>query len=36
MNKRHYAAVLIVCAAVVWMYGGALSSLVSQWASDDD
>ena len=36
MTKRHAAAALIVCAAVVWLYAGALSSLVSQWASDDD
>ena len=36
MTKRHVGAVLLVCAGVVWLYGGALSSLVSQWASDDD
>jgi exosortase len=36
MSKRHVGAALIVCAGVVWLYGGALSSLVSQWASDDD
>src|SRR5688572_26933351 len=36
MTKRHVVAVLLVCAGVVWLYGGALSSLVSQWASDDD
>jgi exosortase len=36
MSKRHVGAVLLVCAGVVWLYGGALSSLVSQWASDDD
>jgi exosortase len=36
MKQRHAAAVLIVCAGVVWLYGGALSSLVSQWTSDDD
>ena len=36
MTKRHAGAVLLVCAGVVWLYGGALSSLVSQWASDDD
>ena len=36
MTKRHAVTVLLVCAGVVWLYGGALSSLVSQWASDDD
>lgn len=36
MRQRNVAAVLILCAGVVWLYGGALSSLVSQWASDDD
>ena len=36
MTKRHVAAALVVCAGVVWLYGGVLSSLVSQWASDDD
>ena len=36
MTKRHAVAALLVCAGVVWLYGGALSSLVSQWASDDD
>ena len=36
MSKRHVAAALILGAGVVWLYGGALSSLVQQWASDDD
>ncbi len=36
MAKRHVGAALLVCAGVVWLYGGALSSLASQWASDDD
>lgn len=36
MRQRNIAAVLLVCAGVVWLFGGALSSLVSQWASDDD
>jgi exosortase len=36
MTRRHAAAALIVCAGVVWLFGGVLSSLVSQWASDDD
>jgi exosortase len=36
MSRRHTAAALIVLAGVVWVYGGVLSSLVAQWASDDD
>lgn len=36
MTKRHGVAALLVSAGVVWLYGSALSSLVSQWASDDD
>ena len=36
MARRHVAAALLLCAGVVWLYGGALSSLVQQWASDDD
>jgi exosortase len=36
MTRRHVVAALLVCAGVVWQYAGTLSSLVSQWASDDD
>lgn len=36
MTRRHIVAALLLCAGVVWLYGGALSSLVQQWASDDD
>jgi exosortase len=36
MARRHVAAALLLCAGVVWLYGSALSSLVQQWASDDD
>jgi exosortase len=36
MVRRHVAAALIVCAGVVWLYAGVMSSLVRQWASDDD
>lgn len=36
MARRHVAAALLLCAGVVWLYGGALSSLVQQWASDHD
>jgi exosortase len=36
MRRRHVVAALFVCAGVVWLYGDALSSLVRQWASDDD
>ena len=36
MVRRHAAAALLVCAGVVWLYSDVLSSLVRQWASDDD
>jgi len=36
MRGRHVAAALLLCAGVVWLYGDTLSSLVRQWASDDD
>jgi exosortase len=36
MRRRHILAALLLCAGVVWLYAGALSSLVQQWASDDD
>ena len=36
MVRRHAAAALLVCAGVVWLYFDVLSSLVRQWASDDD
>jgi exosortase len=36
MARRHAVVALLLCAGVVWLYGGALSSLVQQWASDDD
>jgi exosortase len=36
MTRRHVAAALIVGAGLAWLYGGVLSSLVQQWASDDD
>jgi exosortase len=36
MSRRHTTAALLVLAGVVWLYGGVLSSLVAQWASDDD
>ncbi len=36
MGRRHAAAALLVCAGVVWLYSDVLSSLVRQWASDDD
>jgi exosortase len=35
MNKHTWSAVAVV-AGVVWVYGGVLSSLVQQWASDDN
>jgi exosortase len=36
MVRRHAAAALVIGAGVVWLYGDVLSSLVRQWASDDD
>jgi exosortase len=36
VRYRHAAAALVVLAAVSWLYGGVLSSLVRQWASDDN
>lgn len=36
MSRRHVAVALLLCAGVLWLYGGALSSLVRQWASDDN
>ena len=34
--NRHISAALLCVAAVVWLYGDVLSSLVRQWASDDN
>jgi exosortase len=34
--RRHWGAALVVCAGVLWLYSGVLSSLVRQWASDDN
>jgi exosortase len=34
--RRHGVAALIVCAGVLWLYSDVLSSLVRQWASDDN
>jgi len=34
--NRHAAPAVVICAGVVWVYGGVLSSLVQQWASDDN
>ena len=36
MRNRNLAAVAAVAAAVVWLYADTLSSLVRQWAGDDD
>jgi len=36
MRGRHVAAALLLCAGVVWLHGDTLSSLVWQWAGDDD
>ncbi|HEY7497940.1 MAG TPA: exosortase A [Vicinamibacterales bacterium] len=33
---RHAIAALVVLAGVLWLYNGVLSSLVRQWASDDN
>jgi exosortase len=33
---RHTGAILVLVAGIVWMYAGVLSSLVQQWASDDN
>jgi exosortase len=33
---RHTGAIVVIVAGIVWMYGGVLSSLVQQWASDDN
>ena len=34
--NRHTSAALVCLAAVVWLYSDVLSSLVRQWASDDN
>ena len=34
--NRHAATALVCLAAVVWLYSDVLSSLVRQWASDDN
>jgi exosortase len=34
--KRHMYTALACLAAIVWLYAGVLSSLVRQWASDDN
>jgi exosortase len=34
--KRHAAAALVSLGAIVWLYRDVLSSLVRQWASDDN
>ena len=34
--KRHVAAVVVTATAVVWLYRDVLSSLVRQWAGDDN
>lgn len=34
--RRHTAAALVVLAGVLWTYSSVLSSLVRQWASDDN
>jgi exosortase len=34
--NRHASTALICLAALVWLYSGVLSSLVRQWASDDN
>jgi exosortase len=36
VSNRHAAAAVVVLAGVLWLYGGVLSSLVRQWASDDN
>ncbi|HXW06866.1 MAG TPA: exosortase A [Vicinamibacterales bacterium] len=36
MVNRHVLAAGVVLAAVVWTYAGVMSSLVAQWASDDN
>ena len=36
MKQRPTAIALVLGAAVLWLYRGALSSLVHQWASDDN
>jgi exosortase len=36
MQNRHVAAAILVVAALVCTYAGVLSSLVRQWASDDN
>jgi exosortase len=33
---RHAQSALIILAGIVWVYGGVLSSLARQWASDDN
>jgi exosortase len=35
-RRRDLALVCVLTAAVLWMYGGILSSLARQWASDDN
>jgi exosortase len=34
--NNHIGSALVIVAGVVWVYGGVLSSLVQQWASDDN
>jgi exosortase len=34
--NRHASAALVLLCGVVWVYGGVLSSLVRQWAHDDN
>src|SRR5689334_808256 len=35
-RPRDLAVVCVLAGAVLWMYGGILSSLARQWASDDN
>ena len=36
VRGRHAAAAALLAAGVLWLYAGALSSLVRQWANDDN
>jgi exosortase len=36
LRSRTAAAIALLLAGVVWLYGGVLSGLVRQWASDDN
>jgi exosortase len=35
-RRREIAVACVLTGAIVWMYGGTVSSLVRQWASDDN